>query len=80
MLKEVRPVVVQRHLDSLKNRQVNKPLFISCLSATGLPKLKIMLNEDSVWLRTNVNVQMVREELFRSREEGQAKMMKNNTG
>ncbi|CDW76407.1 pyrroline-5-carboxylate reductase [Stylonychia lemnae] len=67
VLKDVRPIVVQRHLDAQKYRNMTKPLFVSCLAATGIPKLKIMVTEDTVFLKTQINVAMVKEDLFRSR-------------
>lgn len=57
---------------------MTKPLFVSCLAATGIPKLKIMLIEDSVFLKTQVNVTMIKEDLFRSRAD-QQNQLKNNT-
>ena len=77
MLKDVRSIVVQRHLDTKKHKNFTKPLFVSCLSATGLPKLKIMLTDESVFLKTQINVAMVKDDLFRSREVRSP--LKNNT-
>jgi hypothetical protein len=37
------------------------------LAATGVPKLKIMLTEESVFLRTLVNVNIVKDELFKNK-------------
>jgi pyrroline-5-carboxylate reductase len=56
VLKDVRPIIVQRFIDAYKYKNVTKPLFISTLAATGIPKLKIMLTEESIFLRTIVNV------------------------
>jgi pyrroline-5-carboxylate reductase len=69
VLKDVRPIVVQRQFDAMKYRNVTKPLFVSTLAATGVPKLKIMLTEESNFLRTIVNVGGVKEDLFKSRED-----------
>lgn len=52
VLKDIRPIVVQRHIDANKYKNITKPLFISCLAATGIPKLKIMLTEESIFLKT----------------------------
>jgi pyrroline-5-carboxylate reductase len=43
-----------------------RPLFVSCLSATTVPKLRQMLCEESVFLRTLVNVPKIKADLFRS--------------
>eukprot|EP00347_Sterkiella_histriomuscorum_P012858 403366953 len=77
VLKDVRPIVVQRHLDAQKYKNTTKPLFISCLAATGTPKLKIMLTDEAVFLKTQINVTMVKEDLFRSRTD--QNQLKNNT-
>lgn len=36
------------------------------MAATGLPKLKLMLNEDCIFMRTQIDVQTVREYLQRT--------------
>ena len=61
--------MVQRQLDSQKFKNANKPLFVSTLAATGVPKLKIMLTEESSFLRTLINVAQVREDLFKNQSE-----------
>jgi pyrroline-5-carboxylate reductase len=77
VLKDVRYIVVQRNLDAMNNKSLTRPLFVSCLAATGIPKLKIMLTEDSVFLKTQVNVVMIKDDLFKSRNDQMH--MKNNT-
>jgi hypothetical protein len=51
------------------------PLFVSCLSATSVPKLKQLLTDQSVFLRTLVDVPQVKEALFRTKQEIHDKMM-----
>ena len=63
MLKEVRPVALDRLYQASKNKSVSKPLFISTMAATKMPKLRLMLNEDSVFMRTQIEVNTVREYL-----------------
>lgn len=66
MLKEIRPVALDRLYQAQQNKNLSKPLFVSTLSATRMPKLKLMLNEDSVFMRTMIDVQTVREYLART--------------
>jgi len=65
-LKDVRPTILQRNLDSQKYKNIHKPLIVSTLAATGVPKLKLLLTEDSIFLKTNVIIPAIREELFNS--------------
>ena len=66
MLKEIRPMALDRLYQAGKNKSVSKPLFISTMAATRMPKLKLMLNEDTVFLRTQIEVNTVREYLART--------------
>ena len=66
MLKEIRPMALDRLYQASKNKSVSKPLFVSTMAATRMPKLKLMLNEDSVFLRTQIEVTTVREYLIRT--------------
>lgn len=66
MLKEIRPVALDRLYRAQKNKNVSKPIFVSTMAATGLPKLKLMLNEDCIFMRTHIDVQTVREYLQRT--------------
>ena len=66
MLKEIRPVALDRLYQAQQNKNLSKPLFVSTLAATRMPKLKLMLNEESVFMRTMIDVQTVREYLART--------------
>lgn len=44
-------------------------MICSTLAATGLPKLKLMLTQDATFVKTQLNVAMIREELFRNRSD-----------
>ena len=66
MLKEIRPIALDRLYQASKNKNISKPLFVSTMAATRMPKLKLMLNEDSVFLRTQIEVSTVREYLART--------------
>ena len=66
MLKEIRPMALDRLYQASKNKSVSKPLFVSTMAATRMPKLKLMLNEESVFLRTQIEVSTVREYLIRT--------------
>ena len=63
MLKEIRPIALDRLYQASKNKGVSKPLFVSTMTATRMPKLKLMLNEDTVFMRTSIEVNTVREYL-----------------
>ena len=66
MLKEIRPMALDRLYQASKNKSVSKPLFVSTMAATRMPKLKLMLNEESVFMRTQIDVNTVREYLART--------------
>jgi len=63
MLKEIRPIALERLYQASMNKSLSKPLFVSTMAATGLPKLKLMLNNESVFMRTKINVYTVKEYL-----------------
>jgi len=46
---------------------LTKPLFISTMAATGCEKLKIMLTNESDFIRTKVDVIKIRDHIFKSR-------------
>ena len=60
MLKEIRPFALARLDEAAQNKNISKPLFVSCLAATGMKKLALMLSTDSIFLRTKIDVNMVR--------------------
>ena len=63
MLKDIRPSSLERVYESRKDKNKSKPLFVSTLAATGYNKLRLMLNEESIFLKTKVNVSTVRDYL-----------------
>ncbi len=54
---------MERLYQASMNKSLSKPLFVSTMAATGLPKLKLMLNNESVFMRTKINVYTVKEYL-----------------
>jgi hypothetical protein len=75
----VRQLAVQRsHLyttyqpttkKALQNPPNLPPLIVSVLAATSVPKLRQMLCEQSVFLRSKVSVPAVKDELFKNKQE-----------
>ena len=59
-------MALERLYQASKNKNISKPLFISTMAATGMPKLKLMLNEDCIFMRTQIDVSLVREYLNRT--------------
>jgi len=43
-----------------KNIKLSPPLVVSCLAATGIAKLKLMLVPEACFLRTRLNVALMR--------------------
>ena len=66
MLKEIRPIALDRLYQAKVNKSLSKPLFVSTFAATRMPKLKLMLNDESVIMRTKIDVNNVREYLART--------------
>jgi hypothetical protein len=63
VFKEIRQVTEERFQEAAKDKSKSRPLFISCLAATGFPKLKLMLTPDANFLKTPINVNTIREYL-----------------
>ena len=66
MLKDIRPAALERVYMSGKDKNMSKPLFVSTMAATGFNKLKLMLNQESIFLRTKVDVATVKEYLIQT--------------
>lgn len=66
MFKEIRHLACERIEEAKANKQACKPIFVSTLAATGYPKLKLMLTQDSIFIRTQINVALVREYLIKT--------------
>ena len=56
MFKEIRPMALDRLYQASKNKAISKPLFISTMAATGMPKLKLMLSDECIFMRTQLDV------------------------
>lgn len=48
------------------DRNVSKPIFVSTLAATGMNKLRLMLSEDAILLRTQIHVPTIRNYLLKT--------------
>lgn len=66
MMKDIRPFALERIDMASKNKNISKPLFISTMAAIGMNKLKLMLSSDSIFLRTKIDVNMVRDYLLKT--------------
>ena len=60
VLKELKFATMSRVTAAQKNPKLSPPLFVSCLAATGIPKLKLMLCPEAAILRTRINVGLIR--------------------
>ena len=60
IFKEIKYAVTARHQACNKNHKLSRPLIVSCLAATGLPKLKLMLTAEACFVRTRINVALMR--------------------
>jgi pyrroline-5-carboxylate reductase len=67
VFKEIRLVTEERFVMAAKDKSKSRPLFISCLAATGFNKLRLMLTKDTNFLRTPVKVSVIREYLNRTK-------------
>lgn len=66
MFKEIRHIACERLEEAQLNKHASKPIFVSTLAVTGYPKLKLMLTQDSVFLRTQINVGLIRDYLIKT--------------
>lgn len=60
VFKEIKHAVTTRNAASDKNTKLSRPLIVSCLAATGIPKLKLMLTPEACFIRTRINVALMR--------------------
>lgn len=60
ILKEIRDTVISRHYEIGLNKAMSKPLFVSTLAAVGVPKLKLLLTQEALFVRTNVDVGLIK--------------------
>jgi hypothetical protein len=63
VLKEVKYAIQSRIDAAKKNEKLTAPVIMSCLAATGIPKLKLMLVPEAKVLRTKINVALIRKYL-----------------
>ena len=60
VFKEVKYACSQRVAAAKKNPKLSQPLIVSCLAATGVPKLKLMLMPEACFIITRLNVALMR--------------------
>ncbi|CAI2370587.1 unnamed protein product [Moneuplotes crassus] len=56
VLREIRGILHDRNVEATKDKALNRPVLISTLAAVGIPKLKLMATEETIILRTFVNI------------------------
>ena len=66
VLRDIRDVMQERISAAKKDRNSNKPIIVSTAAAIGYKKLKLMLSDQAVFLKTNVHVPIIKEYLVRS--------------
>ena len=66
MLKDIREVIKERIDTSKKNKFLINPIVVSTCAATGYKKLGLMLSDEAIFLRTNIDVPIIKEYLLRS--------------
>jgi len=57
-------MTLDRQARASKNKNVSKPLFVSCMAAIGIQKLKLLLAEEATFIRTHINVMHIKEYLI----------------
>jgi len=60
VFKEIKFAMSTRIAAAKKNSKQSAPLIVSCLAATGIPKLKLMLLPEACFIRTRLNVALMR--------------------
>ena len=60
VFKEIKYAMSSRIAAAKKNSKLSMPLIVSCLAATGIPKLKLMLMPEACFIRTRLNVALMR--------------------
>jgi hypothetical protein len=80
VLREIRQVISERNYIADKDKFLNKPIIVSTLAAVGIPKLKLLCTENTIFLRTNVNVPAVKEEITRTQSLKKIKTAENQLG
>ena len=68
VLREIRDVVKDRIVESRKDKTLINPVLVSTAAAISYKKLGLMLSDQAVFLRTNINVPVIKEYLIRSQQ------------
>lgn len=66
VFRDIRDVMIERIQAARKDKNLVSPLIISTAAAIGYRKLKLMLSDEAVFLRTNIHVPVIKEYLRRS--------------
>lgn len=66
VFKDIRNVIADRINMAKKDKRLIIPLIVSACAAIGYQKLRLMLSDQAVFLRTSVNVPLLKEYLFRA--------------
>jgi pyrroline-5-carboxylate reductase len=66
VFKDIRNVIIERVEASKKSKKLINPLIVCTCAAIGLQKLKLMLSDQAMFLKTNIDVSMLKEYLFKT--------------
>ena len=66
VLKDIRDVVKDRVNEAKKDRSLINPVVVSVCAGVTVQKLKLMLSDKAVFLRTNIHVPTIKEYLLRT--------------
>lgn len=66
VFKEIRAVVDERNAKAEKDPSLSKPLIVSACAAMNYQKLRLLVSPNTVLLRTNVDIMVIKEYLFES--------------
>ena len=75
---EIREVVKDRIAASKKDKRLINPLVVCTCAAIGYQKLRLMLSDEAVFLRTSINVPLLKEYLFRTQALAQLKAQQDD--
>ena len=73
VLKDIRDVIKERNIISKKNKFLINPIIVSTCAATSYKKLGLMLSDEAIFLRTNIDVPIIKEFLLRSQNKANLK-------
>jgi hypothetical protein len=66
VLKEIRDVIKDRITASKKNKMLINPLLVCTCAAISYQKLRLMLSDEAIFLRTTISVPVIKEYLMRT--------------